>query len=88
VLPTAFGMLLREGVSGILLWSSAAPDNRIRLAATVVGLCGTILWTRRFGLLRPHSWAKACCEGLLLTIGAVCMCNLLLLGLGLAPWWR
>ena len=87
-LPTALSVVLREGVAGVLLWSSAVPDNRIRLAVALTGLCGLILWTRWFGLLRPNSWAKACWEGLLLYIGAICLCNLLLLGFGLAPWWR
>ncbi len=87
-LPTALSVVLREGVAGVLLWSSAAPDNRIRLAVALTGLCGLILWTRWFGLLRPNSWAKACWEGLLLYFGAICLCNLLLLGFGLAPWWR
>lgn len=88
VSPTILGVLGREGVVGVLLWCGAAPDITIRLAVTLIGLCGMILWTRWFGLLRPNSWVKACSEGLLLTIGAICMCNLLLLGLGLAPWWR
>ena len=88
VSPTMLGVLGREGVLGVLLWCGAAPDITIRIAVTLIGLCGMILWTRWFGLLRPNGWAKACWEGLLLYIGAVGIGNLLQLGVGTAPWWR
>ena len=88
VLPTVLGVLGREGVVGGLLWSGAAPDLTIRLTVTLIGLCGLILWTRWFGLLRPNCWAKARWEGLLLYIGAVGIGHLLQLGFGTAPWWR
>ncbi len=83
-----FGVLLREAVFGLLFWSSAAPGRGIQVAVSLIGLCTTILLTRRFGFLRHSSWMTASWEGLLIYIGAVGICNLLSLGFGAAPWWR
>lgn len=85
---TILGVLGRQGVLGVLLWCGAASDITTRTAVTLIGFCATILWTRWFGLLHPNCWAKAGWEGLLLYIGAVGIGNLLLIGFGVAPWWR
>lgn len=81
-------VLLQEAAFGFLLWSSTAPEKAIQVAASLVGLCAIILWTRRFGVLRALSWATSSWEGLLIYIGAVAIGNLLSLCLGVAPWWR
>jgi len=81
-------VLLQETVFGILFWSSAAPGTGSALARSMFGLCTVILWTRRFGYLRPSNWTTASWEGLLVYVGAVCICNLLTFGFGVAPWWR
>jgi len=88
IMRRAASLLLQEGVFGILLWCGAAADLRMRLALSGLGFGVAILWTRRFGSLRPLRWANACLEGTLIYAGAVRVCNLLLLGLGTAPWWR
>ena len=82
------GVLLREAAFGFLLWSGAAPGRAIQTAASLTVLCAILLLTRRFGILRPTGWTTAFWEGLLLYVGAVCVCNLLRLGFGIAPWWR
>lgn len=87
-LLVVLGVLLREAVFGFLFWSSAAPGTGTRAAASLLGLCAVILWTRRFGLLRPSSWMTASWEGLLTYVGAVAIGNLLSLGFGGAPWLR
>ncbi len=86
-LLAVLGVLLREAVFGFLFWSSAAPEIGMRVAASLLGLCAIILWTRRFGFLRHSSWMTASWEGLLIYIGAVAIGNLLALGFGVAPWW-
>lgn len=88
ILPTTLGVIVREGILGLVLWSGEAPDNATRAAIALISVFGMVLWTRWFGLLRPNCWTKACWEGLLLYIGAVCVGNLLRLGFGPAPWWR
>lgn len=87
-LLAVLGVLLREAVFGFLFWSSAAPGTGLRIAASLLGLCAIILWTRRFGFLRHSSWMTASWEGLLIYAGAVAIGNLLSIGFGVAPWWR
>lgn len=87
LLLTSLTLLVREVVFGLVLWGGAAPGRDNRLALSLVSLCATLLWTRRFGILRPAGWLTAW-EGLLVYVGAVCFCNILSLLLGTAPWWR
>lgn len=85
---TLLTLLMQEVVFGFVLWGGAAPSRDTRLALNVVSLCAILLWTRRFGVLRPTGWLTASWEGLLVYVGAVCACNILSLVLGVAPWWR
>lgn len=88
LLLTSLTMLVREVVFGFVLWASAAPGRDTRLALSLVSLCAILLWTRRFGILGSTRWLAASWEGLLVYVGAVCMCNILSLVLGTAPWWH
>lgn len=88
ILLTSLTVLMREAVFGFVLWGGAAPGRDTRLALSLLSLCTILLWTRRFGTLRSIGWMAASWEGLLVYVGAICMCNILSLVLGIAPWWR
>ncbi len=80
-------VLLREAVIGSLLWAGAAEGTKMRLAFHLTAIPVTVLWTRRFGLMRPMIWKVALMEGMLLYFGGICFSNLMRAGFGLAPWW-
>jgi hypothetical protein len=85
-LRLALNVFLRETVIGVLLWAVAVADTGTRLAVMLACLCALVPLTRRFGILRPRGWMRALQEAVLLYFGAICVCNLLLLGFGRAPW--
>jgi hypothetical protein len=87
-LRLALNVLAREAVLGLLLWCGNAGQISVTLVFYLLGLCATISWTGQFGLTRPASWRTILKESLTLYLGAVCVSNLLLVGLGLAPWWQ
>ncbi len=84
----ALNVLAREAVVGLLLWCGNAGQISITLVFYLLGLCATVSWTGQFGLTRPASWKTVLNESAILYLGAVCVSNLLLIGLGLAPWWQ
>ena len=81
------GVLLREAIIGLLLWTGAAEVAKVRLALHLAALSATFLWTRRFGFMRPMIWKVTLMESTLLYLGGICFSNLMLAGFGLAPWW-
>ena len=81
-------VLAREAVLGLLLWCGNAGRSSVALVFYLTGLCAIVLWTWHFGLTRPASWITVLKESALVYFGAVCVSNLLLAGLGLAPWWQ
>lgn len=87
-LRLALNVLAREAVLGMLLWCGNTGQISITLVFYLLGLCATVSWTGRFGLTRPASWKTVLKESAILYLGAVCVSNLLLVGLGLAPWWQ
>jgi len=80
-------VLLREAVIGSLLWAGAAEVAKVRLAFHLTAVSVTVLWTRRFGLMRPMIWKVALMESMPLYLGGICFSNLMYAGFGLAPWW-
>lgn len=84
----ALRVLLREAALGVLLWGGAAADASARTAWFLLLLCAAVGWTRYRGMLRPKSWPMAVREGGLLYAGSLCVCTLLLVTAGAAPWWR
>ncbi len=92
VLAFAVRVLTLEILIGAALYSSGAAIRAAKLGAGLFVLTlvlvwtMVVLWTRRFGLLRPRGWSKALLEGSLLYIGSVCCMNVLVIALN-SPLW-
>lgn len=83
----ALRVLMREVVIGTALWGCRSGVLPFDIATGALCFALVALVTRRFGILRPHGWARACQEAVLLSVGGCCLANILLVMLGLAPWF-
>ena len=85
-------VLTREVLIGAVLYACEAAIQGAGGGAGPLGLIlgllwlVVLLWTRRFGLLRPRCWSRAFTEGSLLYVGSVCCTNALLIALN-SPLW-
>ncbi|MDQ2804016.1 MAG: hypothetical protein M3Y41_15590 [Pseudomonadota bacterium] len=85
-------VLALEILTGAALYSCGAAIRAANFGAglfvliLVLAWMMVLLWTRRFGFLRPRGWSKALLEGSLLYIGSLCCMNLLVIALN-SPLW-
>ena len=85
-------VLTQEGLIGAVIYACAAAIRAASLGAgpfavmLVLLWVSVLLWTRRFGLIRPRCWSRAFTEGSLLYIGSVCCTNAFLIALHFPLW--
>ena len=92
VLVSGAQVLVQEILIGAALYLCAVAIRAAGLGAGPLALALTLLWvlvllwTRRFGVLRPRCWGTAFTEASLLCVGSICCVNALLSALNSVAW--
>ena len=78
------GVLLREAIVGLPLWTGAAEVAKVRLALHLAAPSAMFPWTRKFGSMHSMIWKLTLMESRLLYLWGIYFSNLWLGPMGVA----